>query len=116
MRRGLVLFLIFTFLLVGFLVRSVFTLLRLLVEDGSVDAISRAEIPVPNSGLMDTRPQLIPKIIHQTYINDSIPARWVEPRQSCLDLHEDYEYKVREAVAQLLTGTGDVSFPARCHG
>lgn len=95
MRKGLRLFLIVNLLFVGFLVHSVFTLLRVLVEDGREDAISRAEIPAPSSGLIDEQPQLIPKIIHQTYVNESIPAHWKGPQQSCIDMHEDYEYKVR---------------------
>lgn len=94
MRRGIVLFLLINALIIGFLVRSVFTLLTLLVEDASEDAIHRSDIPSPNSSLLESRPQIIPKIIHQTYINESIPERWIEPQQSCIDLHPDYEYIV----------------------
>lgn len=94
MRRGLAIFLIINALVIAFLVRSVFTLLTLLIEDGSADAIHRAEIPAPNSFLIDNLPQLIPKIIHQTYVNDTIPEHWREAQRSCIDLHEDYEYKV----------------------
>lgn len=94
MRRALVVFLLVNVLIVAFLIHSCFTLLTLLIEDGAKDAIHRAEIPAPNSPLIDTRPQLIPKIIHQTYINESIPERWQEAHQSCLDMHDDYEYKV----------------------
>ncbi|KAI9677653.1 MAG: hypothetical protein M1817_006608 [Caeruleum heppii] len=106
MRRGLVIFLVINLLFVGFLVRSVSTLLMLLFEDGSRDAIHRAEIPAPKSGLIETRPQLIPKIIHQTYINESVPAHWKEAQQTCIDLHADYEYKLwtdkgsRDFIAQ----------------
>ncbi|EKG16492.1 hypothetical protein MPH_06268 [Macrophomina phaseolina MS6] len=35
----------------------------------------------------------IPKIIHQTYANTSIPDHWKPAQRSCLDLHPDYEYK-----------------------
>lgn len=94
MRRALVVFLLVNILIIAFLIHSCFTLLTLLIEDGAKDAIQPAEIPAPNSPLIDTRPQLIPKIIHQTYINESIPAKWREAQQSCVDMHEDYEYKV----------------------
>ncbi|KAI9893608.1 MAG: hypothetical protein M1814_006404 [Vezdaea aestivalis] len=92
MRRGLVIFLVVNLLFIAFLVRSVYTLLTLLVEDASGDAIHRAEIPAPGSGAIDSRPQLIPKIIHQTYVNESIPAHWQGAQKSCIDLHGDYEY------------------------
>ncbi|KAI9811001.1 MAG: hypothetical protein M1827_005733 [Pycnora praestabilis] len=106
MRKGIIIFIVINLLIVGFLVRSVLTLLLLLVEDASNDAIHRAEIPAPNSSLIDNRPQLIPKIIHQTYLNSSIPDHWKVAQQSCIDLHEDYEYilwtdaKSREFIAK----------------
>jgi hypothetical protein len=90
----LLIFLVINLIVVAFLVRSVFTLLTLLFEDASADAIHRADIPAPGPGSIDTRPQLIPKIIHQTYANESIPAHWQQAQQSCIDLHSDYEYKV----------------------
>ncbi|KAI9884757.1 MAG: hypothetical protein M1823_003467 [Watsoniomyces obsoletus] len=94
MRRTPIIIIITTLVVLGLLIRSVFTLLTLLVEDCSRDAIRHAEIPVPNSSLLNTRPHLIPKIIHQTYANASIPQHWKKPQQSCLALHEDYEYKL----------------------
>lgn len=106
MRKGVFVFLVVNVVVLGLLVRSVWTLLSLLVVDGSQDQISRAELPAPNSATVGQRPQLIPKIIHQTYINESIPEHWREAQQSCLDLHEDYEYKMwtdkkaREFIAQ----------------
>jgi inositol phosphorylceramide mannosyltransferase catalytic subunit len=93
-RRGLLIFLLINILIIGLLVRSVFTLITLLFEDGARDAILRAEIPAPNSELIEQKPRFIPKIIHQTYVNESIPEHWREAQQSCLDYHMDYEYKV----------------------
>ncbi|KAJ5376367.1 hypothetical protein N7509_013253 [Penicillium cosmopolitanum] len=92
MRRGLLIFILVNLLVLSFLIRSVSTLLSLLVEDASADAIHRAELPSPNSSLIEQRPQIIPKIIHQTYKNETIPEVWVEAQQSCIDLHPDYEY------------------------
>ncbi|EXJ63083.1 hypothetical protein A1O7_03528 [Cladophialophora yegresii CBS 114405] len=94
MRRSLLIFLLFAVVVLTFLLHSVSTLLALLIEDASRDAIHRSELPAPNSTLLETRPQVIPKIIHQTYINESIPAHWVPAQQSCIDLHPDYEYKL----------------------
>lgn len=95
MRRGLLIFILVNLLILTLLVRSVSTLLSLLVEDAAADAIHRAELPSPNSSLIEQRPQIIPKIIHQTYKNETIPDVWVEAQQSCIDLHPDYEYIVR---------------------
>ncbi|KAF2868533.1 nucleotide-diphospho-sugar transferase [Massariosphaeria phaeospora] len=94
MRRSVTIFLVATVVILGFAVHSVWTLLSLLVIDGREDIISRAELPAPNSGAISDRPQLIPKIIHQTYINESLPEHWKGPQKSCLDLHTDYEYKL----------------------
>ena len=105
MRRGLAIFLFINALIVTFLVHSVFTLLTLLIEDGSTDAIHSAEIPAPNSPLIDSKPQLIPKIIHQTYINESVPEHWREAQTSCIDLHEDYEYRVNLFFYKLSSGS-----------
>ncbi|KAL1867971.1 CSG1/SUR1-like protein [Paecilomyces lecythidis] len=88
MRRGLLIFLLINLLILFFLVRSVSTLLSLLVEDATADAIHFS----PNSSLIEQRPQIIPKIIHQTYKNETIPEVWADAQQSCIDLHPDYEY------------------------
>lgn len=94
MRRRLIIFLLINLLAIAFLARSVFTLLTLLFEDASEDAIHHSELPTSNSSLLVIRPQLIPKIIHQTYITESIPSEWQPAQRSCIDLHPDYEYKL----------------------
>lgn len=81
-------------IIIGFLVNACSTLISLLFENASADAIPRSEIPDIGSDVIGNKPQLIPKIIHQTYINESIPAQWKAGQQSCIDLHPDYEYKV----------------------
>ncbi len=113
MRRGLAVFLIINALVIAFLVRSVFTLLTLLVEDGSADSIHSAEIPAPNSPLIENMPQFIPKIIHQTYVDETIPEHWREAQRSCIDLHEDYEYKVGGNVPPPLPPDGSHQEGAR---
>ena len=94
MRRSVGAFLLILLVVVGYAFHSVSTLLALLFEDASADSIHRSELPAPNSTLIDHRPPKIPKIIHQTYINETIPAQWVAAQQSCIDLHPDYEYKL----------------------
>ena len=79
------------------MIHEVWTLLSLLVVSGLEDAITKSELPSPNSNRVSDGSQMIPKIIHQTYINTSIPLVWQEAQQSCLDLHkpeDGWEYKL----------------------
>jgi inositol phosphorylceramide mannosyltransferase catalytic subunit len=95
MRRGVLLFLITILILLGLAVNQVWTLITLLFVDGSEDAISKSELPAPGSSQVHDRPQLIPKILHQTWQNESIPAVWKGAQQSCLDIHrqeDGWEY------------------------
>ncbi|OWP05066.1 glycosyltransferase family 32 protein [Marssonina coronariae] len=92
MRRGTIIFLAINLAIVGFLVHACSTLISLLFVTGEADAIHRAEIPAPGSNSINNGTQLIPKIIHQTYINESIPERWKKGQQACVNLHDDYEY------------------------
>ena len=36
----------------------------------------------------------IPRVIHQTWKDNNIPPEWQAARQSCLDIHPGYEYKL----------------------
>lgn len=93
MRRNVLIFLLITISLLVFCVHQVWTLLTLLFVTGAEDAISRAELPGPNSTTSSPdRSTLIPKIIHQTYKNETIPEVWRDAQKSCMELHEDYEY------------------------
>jgi len=96
MRRTVLLALIINILVVALLLKVLWPLLSLLVLNGSRDAISRAELPAPDSSTLDAIPQLIPKIIHQTWKNATIPEEWREAQKSCLNIHADYEYKVSQ--------------------
>lgn len=113
MRRGLILFLVCNLIIIGFLVNFLFTLITLLFEDCSADAIRSVDIPAPNSQLIDSRPQLIPKIIHQTWQNETVPEKWQKAQQSCLDLHGDYEYKVRLWLFLFLSGAETLNVEER---
>lgn len=65
-------------------------LLTLLYDDTFKDALLESELnPSAN---MPERPLVVPKIIHQTYKNTSIPEIWKEGQQACIDLHPDYQY------------------------
>ncbi|KAI5294123.1 hypothetical protein KEM52_004671 [Ascosphaera acerosa] len=92
MRRSVLLFGIACVLALTYLLYCFSTLIALLLEDCAADAIHRSELPSQNSSLIDTRPQLIPKIIHQTYKNETIPSVWQDAQKSCIQLHDDYEY------------------------
>lgn len=36
----------------------------------------------------------VPKVIHQTWQTTEVPAKWAAARQSCIDLHPDYEHRL----------------------
>ncbi|KAL2810882.1 nucleotide-diphospho-sugar transferase [Aspergillus granulosus] len=91
MRRRRVVFSLVVLGILCFLLHSVFTLLTLLFEDASADAIPAGELSL-NSTVTSARPSVIPKIIHQTYKNETIPEIWSEAQRSCIDLHPDYQY------------------------
>ena len=97
MRRGVLIFIVVTVGILLFAVHTVWTLITLLFVSGSEDAIAKSDLPNPDSVLTPSRRQMIPKIIHQTYINESIPEVWQDAQQSCIDLHtpaDGWEYKL----------------------
>eukprot|EP00798_Chlamydomonas_sp_ICE-L_P019947 gene19947-26655_t len=51
-------------------------------------------------------PQVVPRILHQTWKDKDIPQKWKAAQKSCQDLHPDYEYRLwtdadaRELIAR----------------
>ncbi|KAK9470700.1 nucleotide-diphospho-sugar transferase [Dipodascopsis tothii] len=82
------------FVVVG--VYVTFTYITLLfdsVSDNSIDFVSGADHKLTNANGRDhEHTQVIPKIIHQTWVNDSVPTKWLSAQQSCLDVNPDWEY------------------------
>jgi mannosyltransferase OCH1-like enzyme len=93
MRRRYLVSLVATAVFVTITLRSVSTLLRLLVEDTGADVIHPSELPAISTALHSSLPQLIPKAIHQTYLNSAVPERWLLAQESCIALHPDSENK-----------------------
>ncbi|KAH3666191.1 hypothetical protein OGAPHI_004380 [Ogataea philodendri] len=87
MRKELQYIILAHLLVVLFLVYETFDLITLLNDDSFSDALLESEL----SSTVE-RPQLIPKIIHQTYKTTDIPEVWKKGQQSCIDLHPDYQY------------------------
>lgn len=73
------------------LVYTFFDILNMIVDDPLTNAITDEEL---SDTYNDSSPQLIPKIIHQTYKTKDIPEHWKAGQQACIDLHPDYEYKL----------------------
>lgn len=44
--------------------------------------------------LNGVRREKVPRIIHQTWKTDSLPERWHEVRQACMELLPDFEFKL----------------------
>ncbi|KAJ3306712.1 hypothetical protein HDV03_004343 [Kappamyces sp. JEL0829] len=47
-----------------------------------------------HSNLSTSRPPLIPKIIHQTWKDSNIPAKWADAQQECRARYSDWEYRL----------------------
>lgn len=103
MRRKAILFTVANVVVIGFLVHLFWPLICLLFLTGEGDRISRTEIEAASGDQL----QLIPKIIHQTWITchvpdllsgicttKPIPDKWKEAYTSVKTIHRDYEYKV----------------------
>ncbi|KAK9453399.1 nucleotide-diphospho-sugar transferase [Dipodascopsis uninucleata] len=97
------------FVFIGVLIT--FDYITLLFDPVSDNAIP-FEVPTINkeTGKSQTRrPQIIPKIIHQTWKNETIPEKWKGTQESCISKHPDYEYKLwtdesaREFIAENYT-------------
>jgi mannosyltransferase OCH1-like enzyme len=93
MHRSHIVALVISIVLFTLALHTLSTLLSLLFEDADLDVVRPSELPASTSTFDPSLPQIIPKIIHQTYINTSIPERWREARESCIKMHPDYEYK-----------------------
>ena len=88
MRKELKHLICYNILLLLSIIYYTFDLLTLCIDDTVKDAILEEDLN-PDA---PPKPQLIPKIIHQTYKTEDIPEHWKEGRQKCLDLHPDYKY------------------------
>lgn len=67
-----------------------FDLLTLAIDNVTHASLLHDDLNNSNSSISTQR--LIPKIIHQTYKNTSIPDHWKSGQQNCIDLHPDYQY------------------------
>lgn len=90
MRKELKYLICFNILLLLSIIYYTFDLLTLCIDDTFKDAILEEDLNPPLDA--PPKPQLIPKIIHQTYKTEDIPEHWKEGRQKCVDLHPDYKY------------------------
>lgn len=77
-------------LLVAFLLYQVSDLITLIYDDSFEDQLTDVDL----NPTQDTpkKPQLIPKIIHQTYKTVDIPTKWEKSQQQCKDFNPDYQY------------------------
>ena len=53
------------------------------------------KVVLSNDAPAYTDQRKIPKILHQTTANATIPDKWVDSQQSCKKAYSDFEYKVR---------------------
>lgn len=95
-RRGSHFFIVLFFLIITILLHRSRYLIGLLFENGSTDTVypstpsSSSELEPNNT----TTTQMIPKIIHQTYSSEDLPAHWRDAQQAVKAFYPDYDYMV----------------------
>ena len=102
MRRQFALHLIGVIVFVTYFLYLLSTVVRTILLDIEPYALSKEELAVTDFHPHDDGATIIPKIIHQVYLgfdNKVMPPEWEEARQSCIDLHPKYEYKVQRTTA-----------------
>ncbi|PVH16934.1 uncharacterized protein CXQ87_004492 [Candidozyma duobushaemuli] len=75
---------------IAFLVYCSYDLISLLFDDSFQDALLDVELN-PTENRFD-KPNVIPKIIHQTYKDEHIPKLWQPGQKACVEMHPDYQY------------------------
>ena len=101
-RRGPLIFLISVLLIVGILAHRSRFLIGLLSENGYPDVIDPVRLLDRPGAAEESERQtpLIPRIIHQTYKNTSLPEEWLVSQKSCKKLHPEFEYMVRAPLLE----------------
>ncbi|KAJ6045006.1 uncharacterized protein N7446_003207 [Penicillium canescens] len=96
LRKATVVFLLIDLMVVGLLLQSFAPLISLLRRNEELFG-SRVALPAPYRP--DARHQMtssgqIPRILHQTAATETIPNKWIESQQSCIEAYSDFEYKL----------------------
>ena len=106
MRKGLLLLVLGAVAVLGGLVYLFSTLIALLFETGLKDAIPLSILSSRLASATAEEHRPIPKIIHQTWKNETIPEAWSIAQYSCRDLHPDYQYIVASPAHLAFAETG----------
>lgn len=94
---SLYLFLI-DFVIISTLLYIFAPLITLLVRN---EELFGARLTFDGKGSQEEPPrQTIPRILHQTTANETIPKQWEGPQQACRDAYSDFDYKVRSTNHQ----------------
>ncbi len=79
------------------LISHLFTFIQIFFQHAGI-TITQNEIAAAHvAAELDSRPQLIPKIIHHIFHdwrNESMPKDWEETRQTCIDTNSDWKFLV----------------------
>jgi hypothetical protein len=112
-RRGPLIFLVSVLLIVGILAHRSRFLIGLLFECGYPEVIDPVQLLDSPGAAEESEKQtpLIPKIIHQTYKNASLPQEWVVSQTACKKLHPEFKYMVRAPLPEHQTPLPSIPFP-----
>ena len=107
-RGPLILLLIVDFILFLLLLHALEPLITLLLRNEELfpDEPIPFHHSLPNAK-QNKSSQKIPRILHQTCANATVPDKWVAAQQSCLEMYPDFEYKVRASCFAIRSGIAD---------
>ncbi|KAJ6058030.1 uncharacterized protein N7446_008929 [Penicillium canescens] len=93
-RKTSVFLLLFDLVVLGLLLAILHPLISLLLRNNELFGPRDIFPPGERTEVRNSTGRLIPRILHQTCANETIPAKWAEAHASCKNAYADFEYKL----------------------
>lgn len=96
-RKALIYLLFIDFVIISLLIHLFAPLITLLIRNEELFGarLTFHGNDTPGHDDPSSERRTIPRILHQTTANETIPEQWVGPQMACREAYSDYSYKVR---------------------